>query len=368
MKKTKILSVVGARPNFVKIAPFCREIAKLPDEFEHILLHTGQHVDYNMSKEFFELLDIPDPDIHLAAQTGSHAVQTADIMVKFEEACLRVKPDWVVVVGDVNSTLACAITAKKVGVRVAHIEAGLRSFDMSMPEEINRKAVDAISDFLFAPSEDACAHLRNEGANPLAIKYVGNILIDTLCEKLPVIRHGRFYTKWNLEPKKFVFVTLHRPSNVDEPESLKRILKTLEEIASKVTLLFSIHPRTLNSLRLHGLLEKTKSVQNLLLTGPVSYHESISLIDNAIAVITDSGGIQEESTFLGTICFTLRPHTERPVTIQYGTNKLTTLESLRRDIENALSAKPGRPHHAIPLWDGMTAQRIVAVFREAASR
>ena len=364
MKRIKILSVVGARPNFVKIAPFCHEISKYPDEFQHTLLHTGQHTDYNMSKEFFELLDIPEPDIHLAALAGSHAVQTADIIVKFEKACIQVKPDWVVVVGDVNSTLACALTAKKSGVRVAHIEAGLRSFDMTMPEEINRKIVDAISDILFASSEDACAHLRTEGVDPSHIEYVGNILIDTLCAKLPVIRQKRFYSKWDIEPKKFVFATLHRPSNVDDPENLNRIIEALGDITGKVRLLFSIHPRTLNSLQVHGLLKKIESVRELILTGPVSYHESISLIDNAAAVITDSGGIQEESAFLNVPCLTLRPNTERPVTIHYGTNKLTTVTNLQDDIEKILAGIPGRPQSSIPLWDGKTAQRIVDVFRK----
>ncbi len=365
MKLLKIISVVGARPNFIKIAPFCREVGKVRDRIEHILVHTGQHYDYEMSLEFFESLSIPKPDIQLGVGSASHAVQTANIMIEFEKICLSEKPDWVVVVGDVNTTMACALVARKLNVKVAHIEAGLRSFDINMPEEVNRKVTDSITDLLFTHSIDADENLKKEGIDGRKIRMVGNIMIDTLVNEMDKANTRRTYEKWDLKPKKFVYVTLHRPSNVDSPDLLESILDNLTKIADRLPVVFPLHPRTLKRIEEFDLKGKIEDADGFIATTPVSYHDSICLAKNARFVLTDSGGLQEETTYLGTRCLTLRPNTERPVTIAQGTNKLTSVDKMIEDMENLLVEEDtGGFNDPPPLWDGQTATRIVEVFLE----
>lgn len=361
MKRLRIVSVVGARPNFIKVAPLCREFDKRSEKVEHILVHTGQHYDIDMDRDFFHSLHIPTPDINLGVGAGSQAIQTAEIMKQFEPYCLDRKPDWIVVFGDVNSTLACAIVAKKLGIRLAHVEAGLRSFDMTMPEEINRKVTDCTSDLLFTPSQDADENLIREGVPPERVKRVGNVMIDTLVMEMDKVDRLRSYQRWGLAPKQFVYVTLHRPSNVDDPGKLSSILDKLSSFSQSIPVIFPLHPRTLRRLREFDLAGKISTKPHFHTASPLSYHESINLAKNARLVVTDSGGLQEETTFLGTPCLTLRPNTERPITITQGTNRLTTEESLLENMMTVLNEEPLIfPLSPPPLWDGRTAERIVA--------
>lgn len=354
----KIISIVGARPNFIKIAPFYHELTKYGSLFEHILLHTGQHYDLKMSEDFFRLLNIPEPDINLEVGSGTHAFQTAHIMLRFEDICLEYRPDWIVVVGDVNSTMACTLVASKLGIRVAHIEAGLRSFDRSMPEEINRLVTDALADLLFTPSPDADENLLREGIPLHKIKWVGNIMIDTLTDNLNKALASKTFEKWGLKVKEFVYVTLHRPSNVDDKITLSAIWEAFKEIADETAIVFPLHPRTLKKLKEFALFLEVSQHSNIYLTEPLNYHESICLAKNADVVITDSGGLQEETTFLKTQCLTLRPNTERPITINEGTNKLTTVDSMVSDFQNIQNGN--RKEGRIPeYWDGNTAERVV---------
>lgn len=364
MKKLKIISVVGARPNFIKIAPLCREFQKVNSRIEHLLVHTGQHYHPDMDRDFFESLRIPTPDINLEVGSGSQSVQTAQIMMKFEPFCLHHKPDWVVVVGDVNSTLACSVVTKKIGAKLAHVEAGLRSFDMTMPEEINRRVTDCITDIFFTPSPDADENLIREGIHRDRIKRVGNIMIDTLVAELDKAQNLMTYERWGLKQKQFIYVTLHRPSNVDDYGILSSILDIFSVASKKMPLIFPLHPRTFQRIDEFGLGDKIIREPNIHTISPLSYHESINLAQNAKLVVTDSGGLQEETTYLGTPCMTLRPNTERPITITHGTNRLTTLKRLRRDM-NAWIKKDIRteiPCSALPLWDGRTAERITTFF------
>jgi UDP-N-acetylglucosamine 2-epimerase (non-hydrolysing) len=353
----KIINVVGARPNFMKIAPLIKEINQRADHLvEHVLVHTGQHYDNAMSDVFFRELGIPAPDVNLEIGSGTHAEQTARVMLAFEPICRREKPDWVVVVGDVNSTMACTLVASKLGIKVAHIEAGLRSFDRTMPEEINRIVTDALADLLLTPSIDADENLMREGVPSSKIRLVGNIMIDTLVANLQQAQNSPLPDKLGLEPRSFTYVTLHRPSNVDDQTSLTRLMEELRLLAQRLAVVFPIHPRTRKMLDDFGIpvLHET----NLKLTEPLGYHDSLWLTGNARFVLTDSGGLQEESTYLGTTCLTLRPNTERPVTIEMGTNKLTRLDRLSTDIEEILQGRrlPGQiPKH----WDGRTAERVL---------
>ena len=353
----RILHVVGARPNFMKIAPIMREMAKYPDKFEQILVHTGQHYDANMSQIFFDELDMPRPDVNLDVGSGSHAGQTAQIMQRFEPVMLDYKPDWVFVPGDVNSTIACALVAAKLGVKIAHVEAGLRSFDRTMPEEINRLLTDQISDLLLTPSRDADENLLREGIAPEKICFVGNVMIDTLVRLLPkaIERWPSLREQYNLD--RYILVTLHRPSNVDEPETLTEIMAALMEISRQIPVLFPVHPRTRSRI---STLNLNHNNDRLVLTEPMGYLDFLALQMHAALLLTDSGGIQEETTYLGIPCLTARPNTERPVTITHGTNRL--VES-RRDalIETAEAAlqSSGTRESAPELWDGQTAKRIV---------
>jgi len=359
----KILIVAGARPNFMKIAPIIKALErrnKLPPSgsatLSHKLVHTGQHYDAKMSDVFFSELGIPAPDINLEAGSGSHAVQTANVMLKFEAVCLEEKPDWLVVVGDVNSTMACTLVASKLGIKVAHVEAGLRSFDRTMPEEINRLVTDAIADLLLTPSEDGDENLRREGVPEAKILQVGNVMIDAVIANLEVARGNRILTELGIDKKPFVYVTLHRPSNVDERSSLEGIMNHLQRLAGRMTVVFPMHPRTrkmLGEFHIH-----TNGSPGLKIIEPVGYHESLKLTENARLVLTDSGGLQEETTFFRTPCLTLRPNTERPITITMGSNKLTKLSTLEGDLENVLQGEE-RLGRVPDLWDGRAASRIV---------
>jgi len=371
MKTLRLIVVAGARPNFMKIKPLIREISeynvqKAPDALTvHMLLvHTGQHYDENMSDVFFRELGIRPPDINLGVGSGSHAVQTAQIMMGFETVCEREKPDWIVVVGDVNSTMACTLVCAKMGIRVAHIEAGLRSFDRTMPEEINRLVTDALADLLLTPSEDANENLIREGISRDKIKFVGNIMIDSLLENLPKARAGGVLTRLRLEPGKFVYVTLHRPANVDGHSSLTTIMADLEHLSKRLPVVFPIHPRTRKMLSEFGLTPHSDS--RLQLLEPIGYHDSLCLTENARLVLTDSGGLQEEATFFHTPCLTLRPNTERPITITLGSNRLTKLELLMDDVNDSLNG-PDRKGQLPPLWDGRTAKRTLRHLLAASS-
>jgi UDP-N-acetylglucosamine 2-epimerase (non-hydrolysing) len=368
-----LLLVAGARPNFMKIAPLIRAIndhnrsghsgRSLKINFS--LVHTGQHYDRNMSAIFFKELDIPEPDINLGVGSGSQAEQTARIMLAFEPVCLKIKPDWVIVVGDVNSTLACSLVAAKLGIKVAHVEAGLRSYDRTMPEEINRVVTDRLSDLLFTPSTDANLNLRKEGMLPKKIKFVGNIMMDALIYQLKKGQKSQLAEKLNLKAKQFAYITLHRPSNVDRPETLKTIMKKLANLSDRMTVVFPVHPRTHKNLE--DISFRPEAYPQLKLIEPIGYTDSLWLAKNALFVLTDSGGLQEETTYFKTPCLTLRANTERPITIKLGTNKLTSLKSLETDIKKIIQGKVkmGR----IPrYWDGRTGKRIVEHLVEAGSQ
>jgi UDP-N-acetylglucosamine 2-epimerase (non-hydrolysing) len=362
----KILHVVGARPNFMKVAPLIQELAGFSAEFTQVLVHTGQHYDATMSDVFFRELHIPEPDVNLDVGSGSHAWQTAQIMMRFEPVLLEHRPDWVVVFGDVNSTIACALVAVKLGTRVIHVEAGLRSFDRSMPEEINRLLTDQISDLLLTPSVDANENLAREGIGPEKIHLVGNIMIDSLVELLPhaETRWSELRARWNLD-RPYILSTLHRPSNVDTPGTLHEILGALDELAKSYTVIFPVHPRT----RQHIAELSFGARDGLIIIEPLGYVDFLALQKHAALVLTDSGGVQEETTYLGVPCLTVRPNSERPVTIIHGTNSLVSSE--RDELFAAARAKltvpvSSKAHSIPPLWDGNTAHRIVDVIRSFA--
>ncbi len=325
------------------------------------MVHTGQHYAANMSTIFFRELGIPAPDSNLGVGPGSHADQTARIILAFEPVCAQKKPDWIVVVGDVNSTMACTLVAAKLGIKVAHVEAGLRSFDRSMPEEINRLVTDALADLLLTPSPDADQNLKREGIPPSRIRLVGNIMIDTLVANLEHARHSHLPVALGLQTEGFAYVTLHRPSNVDERDNLELIIRNLSNLANHLPVVFPVHPRTRKMIARYRIPVDGKP--NLKLLEPIGYHDSLCLTEKAKFVLTDSGGIQEESTFLRTHCLTLRPNTERPITIEVGTNKLTCLDQLMDDIEEILQER--RPQGRIPdYWDGRTAERVLSALLE----
>lgn len=356
--------VCAARPNFMKVAPLYHALKK-EEWATPVIVHTGQHYDSNMSDAFFEALDLPKPDIYLGVGSGTHAEQTGKVMMSYEKILYEKRPDWVVVVGDVNSTMACTLVASKLGIKVAHVEAGLRSFDRTMPEEINRLVTDALADLLLTPSADADENLKREGVSPSRIRLVGNIMIDTLVANLEKAHASRLPKQLDLYPKNFVYVTLHRPSNVDDGNNLGIIMGELNSLAKNMKVVFPIHPRTrkmINEFRI-----EMDNHSGLRLIEPVSYHDSLWLTENAKFVLTDSGGLQEESSYLRTPCLTLRPNTERPITIKVGTNKLTNLDQLRGDIEEIMQNRrpPGR---IPPLWDGHTAERILGALIENAQK
>ena len=365
-QRLKLILVAGARPNFMKIAPLVKAIKRHNEKLDHndayiefLLVHTGQHYDIQMSEVFFRDLGLPKPDINLEVGSASHAAQTAKIMTGFEEVCLAEKPDWVVVVGDVNSTMACTLVASKLGIKVAHVEAGLRSFDRSMPEEVNRLVTDALADLLLTPSPDADENLVKEGIPREKIRRVGNVMIDTLIDNLDQARQMSALARFGLKEHKYVFVTLHRPSNVDNKKSLTSIMEILSDLSKTMGVIFPVHPRTLKQIVSFGILEKAKLSPRLMITDPLNYLDTICLVDKARFVITDSGGLQEETTYLGIPCLTVRPNTERPITISQGSNKLTSLETITGDIVQVLNGHSRRCK--VPdLWDGNTGDRIIS--------
>ncbi len=358
----KILSVVGARPNFMKVAPLHRSFLKYQGVIRHKIVHTGQHYDRAMSKIFFEELELPNPDFYLGVGSGSHAEQTAKIMMEFEKVLLAERPDCVVVVGDVNSTVACSLVAAKMDIAVAHVEAGLRSFDRTMPEEINRIVTDSISDMLFVSESSGAVNLRREGVAKEKVFFVGNVMIDSLVYYREKARRSTLRNQLELNGKPYVLVTLHRPSNVDERANLDKIIEALALLSEEASVVFPIHPRTKKMLVEYGLQPKVDVLSNIKLLDPVGYLDFLSLMENAHLVLTDSGGIQEETTFLGVPCLTLRTSTERPVTCDVGTNELCG-EDLRLALKRGLEILYGKKKAGmIPdLWDGKAAQRIVEI-------
>jgi len=368
----RIASMVGARPNFMKIAPIVHEIHRIPG-IEHRLVHSGQHYDQQMSESFFRDLNIPKPDDNLEVGSGSHAWQTAEVMRRFEAVVLEWKPDVVIVVGDVNSTLAAALVAAKLGIPVAHVESGLRSFDMSMPEEINRRLTDAVSDFLFVTEQSGVQNLRKEGILDNRIFFVGNVMIDCLLEHRKFAAKSEILRRLGLQddgfsPQAYGLLTLHRPSNVDDPEVLRELLSAVAVLSVKLPVFFPVHPRSMERIRefgLSGYLTEEKSStprRGIVPLSPLGYLDFLCLMDQARLILTDSGGIQEETTILGVPCLTLRDSTERPVTVEQGTNQIVGRD--RGKILAAASRVLGgerRPVHVPELWDGHASQRILKV-------
>jgi UDP-N-acetylglucosamine 2-epimerase (non-hydrolysing) len=350
--------IVAARPNFMKAAPLYRELVRR-DWCRPVLVHTGQHYDTGMSEVFFRDLGLPEPGHHLGIGSGSHAEQTAGVMVAYEKLCRRERPDWTVVVGDVNSTMAATLAAKKLLIPVAHLEAGLRSGDRTMPEEINRIVTDAIADVLWTPSPDADANLLREGVPAAKIERVGNIMIDAFELHRGRIEAAGAPGKMGLAAGSFAVVTLHRPSNVDARDALAAVVEALRAIAQRLAVVFPLHPRTRKQLEEFGLFERLKSGQGIVLAEPMGYVEFMSLVRTAACVVTDSGGVQEETTYLGIPCLTLRATTERPITVSEGTNRLVKIAELAAMVERVRAGawpKGRRPE----LWDGRTAARVAA--------
>ncbi len=359
----KVLLVAGARPNFMKIAPVYRA-ALVHENVECLIVHTGQHYDYAMSQTFFDDLELPQPDHFLEAGSGSHAEQTAKVMVAFEKVCEAEKPDLVIVVGDVNSTLACSIVAKKLLIKVAHIEAGLRSFDLTMPEEINRMVTDSISDYFFVTESSGMDNLLREGKSEAAVFMVGHVMIDNLLHQVEKLKgcDTAGFSVAELKQKfgRYFFMTMHRPANVDDPETLQGIVDCLNEIAEIHPIIFPVHPRTAKMLKEF----KIKLSDNIHCLGPLGFRESLYLWQDAVAVLTDSGGLQEETTALGVPCLTLRQNTERPITIELGTNVLAgnqpagIMKAYAKLSESFGNGAAGRRECKVPKWDGKAAERI----------
>ena len=357
----KITIIAGARPNFIKIAPIIDAIKmqqKHNDTLSFRLVHTGQHYDKNLSDTFFEELNIPKPDANLEVKSGSQAEQTAAIMIAFEQELIQNPTDLVLVVGDVNSTMACAIVAKKMNIKVAHVEAGIRSGDMTMPEEINRIVTDSITDYFFTTSLNASENLLKYGANPENIHFVGNVMIDTLFKNIDRIVAPDFWTEHKLEPKNYIVLTLHRPANVDEEKSLVELLQGIDVLVGNKKIIFPIHPRTKSILG-----ENDLNLKNIIFVEPQGYLNFIFLIKNCFAVITDSGGISEETTVLEIPCFTMRNNTERPETVTIGTNILVgmSIEGLQDSYKDFLNNDNQKTFGIPELWDGKTSERIIEI-------
>ena len=373
--RLRIMSIVGARPNMMKVAPLIAELRQ-HEEIEPVLVHTGQHYDYSMSQVFFDQLRVPPPDYNLGVGSGTHYAQTAEIMRKFGELVQQDRPDMVLVAGDVNSTIACALVAAKERIPVAHVEAGLRSFDRTMPEEINRILTDALADLLFTTEESANRNLANEGVAPGKVFFVGNLMIDSLVRALKIPWESSLRSQLGLDDKPYAVLTLHRPSNVDNADQLRCTLEAIAEVAQRIAVVFPAHPRTARNIEAAGL--SSARIWNggplpgpgLWMMPPASYLDFLDLIRHAVMVITDSGGVQEETTFLGVPCLTCRDNTERPVTVSMGTNRvvgcdprhllfaaLEVLESAPRNRARSARLRP-------PLWDGRTASRIVRILKE----
>jgi UDP-N-acetylglucosamine 2-epimerase (non-hydrolysing) len=357
----KIISVVGARPNYMKVAPIWRELEKR-SEFTRVLVHTGQHYDANMSKIFFDDLKLPRPDVYLGVGSGSHGEQTGKVMIEFEKVLSGEKADLVIVVGDVNSTMACSLVSVKMDVLVAHVEAGLRSFDRTMPEEINRQVTDSVSDLLFTTSPEAETNLLHEGVDPEKIHFVGNVMIDSLFFYRPLAERSTVLGDLGLSDRGYGLVTLHRPSNVDDPDTLRRILDALIQLGEECPLVLPAHPRTRKVLEKHKIKVPSKALK---IIPPIGYLDFVKLMAHARLILTDSGGIQEETTVLGIPCLTIRENTERPITIEIGTNRLVGNDGGRilEEGRRALRGPVGKTR--IPdLWDGKASERIVRVISE----
>ncbi len=355
-KMKNIHLIAAARPNFMKIAPLYHDLTRRAWA-EPVIVHTGQHYDINMSDVFFQNFGLPEPHVHLGVGSGTHAAQTGNVMIAYEQILMEFPPDLIVVVGDVNSTAAVTLAAAKLGIKVAHLEAGLRSFDRTMPEEINRIVTDSIADYLWTPSVDGNENLVREGVPSEKITMVGNIMIDSLEMAREKIAPLAVYERFNCPCNAYGLITLHRPSNVDAPETLAPLCRELTEIAEKLPLIFSVHPRTLSRLKsfdLFDLLDKTPQIH---LTDPLGYIEFMNLVFNSRLIITDSGGVQEETTYLGIPCLTLRPNTERPITVTQGTNRLCVVEDLSPKVDEILSGH-FRLGTVPCLWDGKTAERV----------
>src|SRR5258705_4289631 len=356
----KVINVVGARPNFMKVAPIVEAMKRREREFTPLVVHTGQHYDAAMSDAFFSDLDLPQADVYLDVGSTSHAAQTAAIMERFEPVVSRERPDWVLVFGDVNSRLAGELVGVKLGVKVAQVEAGLRSRDRTMPEEINRLLTDQIADLLFTPSADADENLRAEGIPVERIRLVGNVMIDSLYKHLERSQESRIKDALDLSNKGYAVLTLHRPSNVDNPLTFGRILDALEKISEQLPIVFPVHPRTRKTITQHGFDEHVAQIKVLPLIDPLGYLDFLSLYSGARLVLTHSGGIQEETSVLGIPCLTLRGNTERPITVTMGTNKIVGTD-VEKIVEAAFAAlaQTAKPPVSIPLWDGHTADRIL---------
>lgn len=365
--KIKIINVAGARPNFMKIAPIVAEMNKHPEKIDHLLVHTGQHYAKIMSKVFFDDLELPVPDINLEVGSGSHAEQTGLVMARIEKVLLEQKPDLILVVGDVNSTLSCSLTAAKMCIPVVHVEAGLRSFDRTMPEEINRIVTDSISDYLFTTCKEADENLKKEGVPQEKIFFVGNVMIDSLLKHRKKAEDSMVLDNLGLKNTPYILLTLHRPSNVDDKETFIRIVEALEVLSKNCPVIFPVHPRTRKQIERFNLGEKFQDVGSrspsggIYLTEPVGYLDFLCLMDNAKLVLTDSGGIQEETTILGTPCLTLRENTERAITIREGTNILVGTETQKIRDEGLKILNGSNKSGGVPeLWDGKASERIVA--------
>lgn len=352
----KIHLIAAARPNFMKIAPLYHELKKYQD-IEVSVVHTGQHYDVNMSDKFFEEFNLPIPDIHLGIGGGSHAENVGKTMIEYEKVCIEHKPDLVIVVGDVNATMACSITAKKLGVKVAHLEAGIRSFDMTMPEEINRKVTDSIVDFYWTPSIEANENLVREGVDNSKIKLVGNIMIDSFEMMKNKIEQQDIYQKYGLKIKAFCVATFHRPSNVDDKINLELLVNELMNVSKTLPVIIPLHPRTKANIEKFGLYEALKST-NIIITEPLGYIDFMNLVLNSKIVLTDSGGVQEETTYLGIPCLTFRDNTERPVTVWEGTNTLCKVDEMSKFVNMIITGNYKTGNIPI-LWDGNTAKRVV---------
>ncbi len=357
-----IAIVVGARPNFMKAAPFIRELETR--KIDYVLIHTGQHYDPKMSKVFFDDLDMPAPHRFLGVGSGTHAEQTAAVMIGCEKVFLEIKPKMLVVAGDVNSTIAAALVASKLGIPIAHIEAGLRSFDRTMPEEINRILTDQISELLFTPSKDGNENLLREGIDSKKIHFVGNIMIDTLLYCLPLAKERKIWEKFGLKPQKYMVTTLHRPSNVDSQERLTSLLGSLNSLSQHCDIVFPIHPRTKKQMISFGLFEQISQNPHFHLIEPMGYIDFLGLVLQAKCVCTDSGGIQEETTALGIPCITIRENTERPITVEYGSNILAGNDgkNIYQLGKNAIDGS-WKQSHIPPLWDGNARRRIVDIIQ-----
>lgn len=350
----------------MKVAPLHKAFQRYGDSIRHLIVHTGQHYDEAMSKVFFDDLELPHPDFYLGVGSGTHAQQTAKIMVEFEKVLGQQKPDLVIVVGDVNSTVACSLVSAKMGIPVAHVEAGLRSFDRTMPEEINRLLTDAISEYLFVTEPSGVANLKREGIDEKKIFLVGNVMIDSLIHYRQKAKRSNALQEFGLKERAYTLVTLHRPSNVDEVANLEKILTIFERLGDRTAIVFPVHPRTRKMLEQYGLNSRASAIRSLKLTEPIGYLDFLCLLDHAQLVLTDSGGIQEETTYLGVPCLTLRENTERPITIEDGTNQLCGLD-VELIIQKSFEAFQGTSKQGIvpELWDGKTGERIAEIISKS---